>query len=276
MPLCEVETGVRLYYESYGTGEPVVFIHGGGTSHESWEQQTGALFERFRTVAYDLRGHGASDKPDHGHTFDRLVEDLEALIAHLGLDRVSLVCHAIGGYVGLKFALKNPDALAKLVLVDSSARFLGDDEERGGFSIAFFENLLSTMAANKIGATVRLIDDYFFHRDPGPAVKQVILQEMLQWPLAATKMLSRDAVKFDLVDRLGDVRAPTLVAHGRHDRKQRFAGAALLADGIPSARLVVFEESAHLPYIEEAGRFNETLIAFLEETALPQAAGAAA
>jgi non-heme chloroperoxidase len=275
MPLCEVETGVRLYYESYGTGEPVVFIHGGGTSHESWEQQTGALFERFRTIAYDLRGHGASDKPDHGHTFDRLVEDLEALIAHLGLDRVSLVCHAIGGYVGLKFALKNPDALAKLVLVDSSARFLGDDKE-GGFSIAFFENLLSTMAADKVGATVRLIGDYFFHRDPGPEVKQAILQEMLQWPLAATKMLSRDAVSFDVVDRLGEVRAPTLVMHGRHDRKQRFAGAALLADGIPNARLVVFEESAHLPYLEEAGRFNETLIAFLEETAVRQAADAAA
>ncbi|MEQ8696745.1 MAG: alpha/beta fold hydrolase [Bauldia litoralis] len=264
MPYCEVEAGVCLYYESFGSGAPVVFIHGGGTSHETWEQQTGALFERFHTVAYDLRGHGASDKPAHGHTFDGLVEDLEALLAHLGLDRVALVCHAIGGYVGMKFALKRPEALSGLVLVDSSARFLGDDEERGGFSIEFFENLLSTMAADKVGATVRLIDDYFFHRDPGPAVKQVILQEMLQWPLAATKMLSRDAVKFDLVDRLGDIKAPTLVAHGRHDRKQRFGGAQLIADGIPDARLVVFEESAHLPYVEEAGRFNETLADFLE------------
>ncbi len=264
MPYCEVEAGVRLYYESFGDGAPVVFIHGGGTSHETWEQQTGALFERFHTIAYDLRGHGASDKPAHGHTFDRLVEDLEALIDHLGLDRVALVCHAIGGYVGLKFALKRPEALSGLVLVDSSARFLGADEERGGFSIEFFENLLSTMAADKVGATVRLIDDYFFHRDPGPEIKQVILQEMLQWPLAATKMLSRDAVEFDLVDRLGEVQAPTLVAHGRHDRKQRFGGAALIADGIPDARLVVFEESAHLPYIEEAGRFNEVLVDFLE------------
>lgn len=263
MPYCEVEAGVRLYYESFGSGQPVVFIHGGGTSHETWEQQTGALFERFHTVAYDLRGHGASDKPAHGHTFDGLVEDLEALLEHLGLDRVALVCHAIGGYVGMKFALKRPKALSGLVLVDSSARFLGDDEERGGFSIDFFENLLSTMAADKVGATVRLIDDYFFHRDPGPAVKQVILQDMLQWPLAATKMLSRDAVKFDLVDRLGEIAAPTLVAHGRHDRKQRFGGAALIADGIPDARLVVFEESAHLPYIEEAGLFNEVLADFL-------------
>ncbi len=149
------------------------------------------------------------------------------------------------------------------MLVNSSARFLGDDEERGGFSIEFFETLLATMAADKVGATVRLIDDYFFHRDPGPEVKQVILQEMLQWPLAATKMLSRDAVRFDLVDRLGNIKAPTLIAHGRHDRKQRFGGAALMADGIPDARLVVFEHSAHLPYIEEAGLFNETLTDFL-------------
>lgn len=265
MPYCEVEDGVRLYYESFGAGAPVVFIHGGGTSHETWEQQTGALFERFHTVAYDLRGHGASDKPGHGHTFDRLVEDLEALLAHLGLDRVTLVCHAIGGYVGLKFALKRPDALSGLVLVDSSARFLGDDEERGGFSIAFFENLLATMAADKVNATVRLIDDYFFHRDPGAATKQVILAEMLQWPLAATRMLARDAINFDVIDRLGEIRAPTLVLHGRHDRKQRFAGAALLNAGIRGSRLVVFENSAHLPYIEEVQLFNHTLIAFLEE-----------
>ncbi len=86
---------------------------------------------------------------------------------------------------------------------------------------------------------------------------------MLHWPLAATKMLSRDVVAFDLVDRLGDIKVPTLVAHGRHDRKQRFGGARLMADGNPDARLVVFEQSAHLPYIDQAVRVNEVLADFL-------------
>jgi non-heme chloroperoxidase len=259
MAYCEVEKDVRIYYEEWGSGSPFLFVHGGGMSHEAWEQQACGLAERFRVVTLDLRGHGASDKPPHGHTFERFTEDVEALVAHLGLRDIRLVCHGIGCYVGILLALKRPQLVSALVLASGGARFVGADAERGGFSTELWETYLAGMAKNKIEATAALIERTFFHRDPGAATRQAVLDIMLQWPLYATRLLGRDLEKLDLEPELGRIRAPTLVVHGRHDRKQRFSGAARLAGKIPGARLVVFEESAHNPQLEEVEKFNRLL-----------------
>lgn len=267
MPYCEVEKGVQLYYETFGSGTPIVFVHGGGMSHEFWEQQVYTLADSYRVVAYDLRGHGESDKPEHGHTFDRFVQDLEALIRHLRLGAVSLVCHAVGGYVGILYALRNPDLLSRLVLVCSSARFLGADEERGGFSTDFWNDLREGLAKDKVEANARLIERMFYYRDPGPATRQAVLNIMLQWPLYAVKLIGRDAEKINFEDRLHEIKTPTLVIHGRHDRKQRFSGAKFLCDKLANAKLVVFEESAHVPPLEEVERFNRILAEFMQEKA---------
>jgi pimeloyl-ACP methyl ester carboxylesterase len=265
MPFCEVEPGVRLYYETFGSGEPLVFVHGGGMSHEFWEQQTYSFADSHQVVAYDLRGHGESDKPADGHEFERFVQDLEALIRHLDLGKVTLVCHAVGGYVGMLYALRNPQQLSKLVLVSGSARFLGADEERGGFSNEFWSDYRQGLARDKIGATAQLIARMFYYRDPGPEVRQTVLNIMMQWPLYALKLMGRDAEKINFEDRLHEISTPTLVIHGRYDRKQRFSGADFLSGKLPNGRLCVFEESAHLPPLEEVERFNEVLLDFLNE-----------
>src|SRR5690625_7094307 len=93
MAYCEVEPGVRLYYEQFGAGSPVVFIHGGGMSHEIWEQQVFDLADDFHTITLDLRGHGQSDKPAHGHTIQRFLNDVEILLDHIGITNpINLVC----------------------------------------------------------------------------------------------------------------------------------------------------------------------------------------
>ncbi len=262
MAYCEVEKGVSLYYEDYGTGKPFVLVHGGGMSHEMWEQQVYELADHYRVVAFDMRGHGASDKPGHGHTFDRLVLDLEALVKHLQLEDLNLVCHGIGGYVGILYALKHPRSVARLVLVSSGARFVGDDAERGGFSTELWDTYLRGMAKNKIEATAQLVERTFFHKDPGAATRQAVIDIMLQWPVYAMKMLGRDLQKMDLEARLGDLATPTLVLHGRHDAKQRFSGAAHLSGKIKGSRLVAFEDSAHNPQLEEVEKFNRVLMEF--------------
>jgi non-heme chloroperoxidase len=265
MPFCEVETDVRLYYETFGSGAPIVFVHGGGMSHEFWEQQVYHFADSYQVVAYDLRGHGESDKPPHGHEFNRFAQDLEVLLKYLGLRKITLVCHAVGGYVGLLYALRNPELLSKLVLVSSSARFLGADEERGGFSNEFWDDYREGLARDKIGATVRLIEKMFYYKDPGPETRQIVLNIMMQWSIYALKQMGQDAEKINFESRLHEINTPTLVIHGRHDRKQRFSGANFLSSKLPNGRLVVFEESAHLPPLEEVERFNQVLMDFLHE-----------
>ncbi len=265
MPFCEVEKDVRLYYETFGSGAPIVFVHGGGMSHEFWEQQVYFFANHYQVVAYDLRGHGESDKPPHGHEFNRFVQDLETLLRYLGLGKVSLVCHAVGGYVGLLYALRNPKLLSKLVLVSSGARFLGADEERGGFSNEFWGEYREGLARDKIGATVKLIKEMFYYKDPEPETRQIVLNIMMQWPLYALKLMGQDAEKINFESRLHEINTPTLVIHGRHDRKQRFSGAHFLSSKLANGRLCVFGESAHLPPLEEVERFNQIVMDFLRE-----------
>lgn len=264
MPFCKVEKDVRIYYETFGSGSPIVFVHGGGCSHEFWEQQVFHFADHYRTVAIDLRGHGESDKPATGYTFDRMTKDLEAVVKHLKLGRFALVCHAVGGYVGMKYALRNPRKLTHLVLCSSSARFLGDDPERGGFSREFYSTMLKGLAKNKVADSWRLVDKNFFYRDPGYETKLAILYTMLQWPVYALVQTARDAEKINFEKDLKKIKTPTLVIHGKHDRKQRFSGARFLADGFPNGKLVVFENSMHLPPLEEPERFNRVLADFLK------------
>jgi pimeloyl-ACP methyl ester carboxylesterase len=264
MPYMEVEPGVKLYYEDFGEGRPFLFVHGGAQSHDMWEQQVYELADHYRTITYDLRGCGESDKPAAGNTLDGFVADLGAIVAKLKLDNITLVCHGIAGYIGVTFAVSHPDLVSRLVMVGTAARFSGADEERGGFSIDLWNNYKKAMALNKANACAWLIDNTFFHKDPGPATKQVILETMVKWPLYAWKLINRSLEKVDLAPILGDIKASTLILHGEHDRKQRYSGVEHLAKYIPGSRIVTFSESAHMPHLEEPEKFNRVLIDFVE------------
>ena len=266
MGMAVVEEGVSLYYEDYGSGEPIVFIHGGGTSHEMWEQQVYALTDEFRTIVYDQRAHGQSDKPGHGYTFERLADDLETLLQQRNVSQFHLVCHGVGVYVGLTLALRHPDRVRGLALAGGGARFLETEGERGGFSPERWKAYAQGMAQNKVEATAKLVNDGFFYRDPGAATRQAVIDTMLQWPLYATKMLAHALQDTDLGSRVSGLRVPILILHGIHDKKQPFEDAQKLAAGLPNARLIPFEESAHNPHLEELEKFNQVLVDFVHET----------
>jgi pimeloyl-ACP methyl ester carboxylesterase len=99
-------------------GSAIVLAHGLASNSRIWDDVAGRLAERHHVVALDQRGHGLSDRPTDGFTFDKMVGDLEALIETLGLERPTLVGHSWGGNVVLAFAAEYPDRVHGLVLVD--------------------------------------------------------------------------------------------------------------------------------------------------------------
>lgn len=267
MPTLAVEAEVELYYEDYGTGQPVVFIHGGGLSHEMWEQQVYTLTDHYRTITYDQRAHGQSSKPGHGHDFETFTNDLEVLLTQRQVDHCHLVCHGIGAYVGLTFSLRHPTRVHGLVLAGSGSRFLGRPGQRGGFSPEQWQAYMQGMAANKIESVHRLVNNGFYYKDPGAATRQAVIDTMLQWPIYATKMLGHALQATDLGSRVGALAVPVIVAHGVHDIKQPFSGAQELAAALPGAHLQPFTESAHNPQLEEVEKFNQMLLDFFAQTA---------
>ncbi len=94
-----------LHYEEYGQGEPVLLLHGLGSSCQDWEYQIPALAARYRVIVMDLRGHGRSDKPHERYSIQGMSNDVEALIEHLRLGPVHVVGLSMGGMVGFQLAV---------------------------------------------------------------------------------------------------------------------------------------------------------------------------
>ncbi len=113
--------GLTLHaLEWSATGVPLVLLHGFGNEAHFWDDLAPALAPYYRTIAIDLRGHGDSDRdPEARYDHLSMARDLEALTETLGISRLALIGHSLGGRVALRFAGRNPDRLAGLVLVDS-------------------------------------------------------------------------------------------------------------------------------------------------------------
>jgi pimeloyl-ACP methyl ester carboxylesterase len=115
VPVGSAALGVR---EWPGRGGPLVCVHGLTANHTCWASLADALTPEYRVIAYDLRGRGASDKPATGYSLDRHAEDLVGLLDHLGLKKAVIVGHSLGGHIGVRFAVRFPARVARLVLVD--------------------------------------------------------------------------------------------------------------------------------------------------------------
>ena len=114
--------GIKLYYETHGTGRPLILLHGGLGSSEMFGPVLPALAERHRVIAVDLQGHGRTADIDRPLDVRLMADDIAALIDHLGLDRPDLVGYSLGGGVALHTAAKYPALVDRLVVVSANIR----------------------------------------------------------------------------------------------------------------------------------------------------------
>jgi len=260
--------GRRLAYEEVSPPDPagnVLLLCGIGAKRQGWYEQLPVLGRRFRTLALDYRDVGDSDPAGGPFGIDDLADDVAGLADELGMERASLIGISMGGFIALQLALRRPGFVDRLILVVTSAGgashvstspevmqalMPGEDEYESGEGA---RRVCSLVAAPG-----------FAERRPD-AIEQFV-------DIARYKPMHRDAYlrqlmacrAHDVGDRLGEIRAPTLVIHGDVDPLVRIENGRFLAEHIPGARLVVYEDVGHIPEVECAGEFNRDLLAFLE------------
>ncbi len=264
MPFVELATGIRMHYREGGSGAPILFLPGFAATVETWSYALLDLQDRFRCVCVDLRGHGASDKPLSGYAYDDMCADVGALLRALDLDEVTLVGWSMGAGVALKYATEcdGEGRVARLVLVSpATPRFTRTAAEPYGLDDASAAATLEGIR-RRLPETMAAFAEANFHRTDLEATKAWMLSTWLELPAYAAYAYMRTLLDEDLREHVARVTIPTALFHGRHDGVCDAGWVEYMAERIPGARVVWFEDSGHLPMIEEPDRFARELAAF--------------
>ncbi|WP_077624655.1 alpha/beta fold hydrolase [Sediminibacillus massiliensis] len=265
MAYIDVDSETKLYYQDEGEGKPVIFIHGVMMSSKFFYHQFAYFKENYRTITFDLRGHGDSSKVNHGHTVANYARDLKLLIEKLELKDVVLVGWSMGAFVAWDFINQfGTDNINGVVIVDQSpSDYLWDGWEFGAFN---FDTIKVVM--QEIQEDQRMFNSDFiygmFKDKPSPKEYEWILEEMMKLPasIASTIVFNQTAV--DYRGTLSNVNVPALICFGRDDKFFPVAAGEYIQKKIPGSKLVPFEESSHCLFLEETNKFNHELDQFMK------------
>jgi pimeloyl-ACP methyl ester carboxylesterase len=270
----------RLNVEERGTGDmALVVLHGGpGLDHTMFGDRLDALGDVARLLLVDQRAQGRSDPAPPGTwTLPRFAADVEALAAALSLERYVVLGHSFGAFVALQHAVDFPGRPAGTIVSSGVASETGlmafVEANLAAFEpVDLREQVTSSWAREAHAQTpedVRalLVDQLPFHfadpRDPRIAETAAGLQDGRFSPDVTRWAATTGYGEIDVEGRLGEVTHPVLVLAGRHDRTCSVAAAQTIAAGVPGSRLVVFEDSGHMTFIEENAAYVAAVREFL-------------
>jgi proline iminopeptidase len=277
--------GSKLWYESEGQGDPVVLVSGGpGDSHAVFHPFFSRLAKTNRIIYYDPFGVGRSDRaksPSEYH-FARDVDDLEGLRKALRLGRITVLGHSYGGMVAQAYALKYPESVKRLILIDTfySGRMWQENNDNANREIRnqYPEVWAKLQALRARGVRSNAPEHqelyygvplglFYFHdaskaaqlpKDPSNTdVYYAICGPDADFEIGG------DIAGLDFRPQLGKLRIPILILAGRFDRISMPLLAAEFETLIPGASFIIFERSGHFPYIEEPDETFAVLVDFL-------------
>ena len=214
-----------------GSGPPILLIHGGASDSQDWAATIDALAHSYTLYAPDMIGYGLSERKKDGYCLSDFVKSTQTLIHKLNLNSLVLVGHSLGGRVCLEIALRYPDMVTGLVLVDSV----------GFAKLAWWGTVLSTTAW--------------------------CVRKVLKRPQPYPKFLIEDGEDKDwqCTDRLPSLKVPTLVVWNRRDPYFEMAGALKASQLIPEVNLQVYPRFGHAPHKQDRDSFNNLLLGFLKQ-----------
>ncbi len=270
--------GTRLAVHRVGDGPPLICLPGGPMRASAYLGNLGGLSEHYSLLLLDPRGTGDSDVPADPTSYrcDRLVDDVETLRSHLGLDRMDLLAHSAGAALAVQYAVRHPDRLGRLVLVTPSARAvdleitdldrrqvaeLRGDEVWFPDAFAAFERIWADSAED---ADWDAITPFRYgHWDD--VARAEVVSEATQKNVAASEVYYSDGAIDPERTRaaLARLQTPALLVAGEYDVVLPPRCAAQYAALFPQSELVIQDRAGHSPWLDDPEKFVETVTAFL-------------
>ena len=249
---------IDLYYEMSGQGESLIFIHGLGSSSRDWEYQVAYFADSFKTLVFDLRGHGRSDKPAGPYSMQLLAQDTAALIKELKLEPVYLVGISLGGMVALQLALDSPELVKSLVLVNTVSEVpVRTLKER--FELKLRLTVAALLGMRYLG---KLLAKRLFPQPSQQSIRELFVERWAENDPASYRAALHAVIGWSVTDKLDKLDIPLLVVAAEYDYIP-LSTKALIVDLVKNAELLVIKDSRHGTPVDQPEVFNRALSDFL-------------
>ncbi|MEO8145944.1 MAG: 3-oxoadipate enol-lactonase [Betaproteobacteria bacterium] len=255
---------IDVNYEVHGrVGAPwLVLSHSLACSVRMWDPQIAALKDQFQILAFDTRGHGATEATKGAYTLELLADDLFSLLKALKIEQAHYCGLSMGGMIGQTFALKYPGVFQSLTLADTTSRYPAQ-------AAAAWADRITTAEAKGMEPLAQPTLERWFtepFRRQNPAAVDAIRKLIVTTPVAGYAGCCHAIPKINLTARLKEIKCPMLVIVGADDPGTPPSMAQEIHDNAPGSKLVVLPQAAHLANIEQPEAFTRALRDFLRSS----------
>lgn len=269
MPYINVEPGVDVFVQDWGSGKPIVFISGWPFDHRCYEYQFNQLPKHgYRCIGIDMRGFGKSDRPWQGYDYDTFADDIHKVLRHLNLDHVTLVGHSMGGAISIRYVTRHRgERVAKLALLGAAAPIWTQRPDyKHGLTVDACNELLKLCYSDR----AQLLENFgkiFFHTEDAVSPKFADWMQNMGMDASAhaTAMCIIALRDTDLRAELEMVKIPTAILHSPADKVCPFGLAEEMHKGIKDSTIIRFEKSGHGLFYDEWEKCNKELMKLTDE-----------
>ncbi|WP_077963716.1 alpha/beta fold hydrolase [Ensifer adhaerens] len=232
--------GAKIWYAMFGSGEPVIMLHGGLANSNYWGHQVPDLAKNYRVVVMDSRGHGRSTRDERPFSYDLMSSDVVALMDHLDISQAAIIGWSDGAIIGLKLAIHNPDRIRGVFAFAANSDPSGIEDISD--SIVFDQYLQRVSKEYKdLSSTPDEYDDF--------------LGKMSAMWASQPEITPKD---------LRSIGTPVWIVDGDHEEVIRRKNTLLMADSIPNAGLLIQPEVSHFSLLQGPQQFTADILRFLQ------------
>ncbi len=250
-----------MYYEIIGNGDPLVFIHGLGSSARDWEEQISVFSKDYKCITLDMRGHGNTDKPNEQYKIPQFAEDVAELLKALNVSNAFVVGLSMGGATGFHLAISYPDLVKKLVVTNMSAivPYKSFADKKMFFIRQMIVKLLGMKKMGKVIAS-KLFVKQDEHNDS--CRNKMATRWAENNPKAYLSSL-RALKNWTIMEELHKIKCPTLIIHSDQDyspleHKKQYTSR------IPKGELIIVNDARHALPMEKPEEYNKILAEYLK------------
>jgi len=232
--------GIKIWYASFGRGEPVLLIHGGLANSNYWGHQVRALQKHYRVVVMDSRGHGRSSRNEQPYGYDLMASDVLALMDHLGIKKAAIVGWSDGAIIGLDIAMHHPERVSRLFA------FAANSDPSGVADIA---------KSDVFNAYIERAGEEYKRLSPTPTEYKSFVEQITKMWETQPNWTEAD---------LAAIKVPTWIVDADHDEAIKRENTEFMAAHIPGAGLLIQPNVSHFSFMQDPEQFTNDVLHFLE------------